>query len=107
MTPPIIQPTVGRIVWFYGVPYDEDTRKFGTRISDQQPMAAQICYVHTTDAVNLRVTDHAGRDFAVRMCPLYQGTDEAALWNINHCRWMPYQRLMAEVAGKSGSVQLT
>lgn len=57
----LIQPTIGRKVWFY--PQQED-REEGIVILDEgiftQPLAATIVYVHGESLVNLHVLDHEG-----------------------------------------------
>jgi hypothetical protein len=81
----MIEPTIGRVVWFHGAP-----RNVMTRFS-AQPMAAQIAYVWNAQCVNLRVIDHAGQAHAVTSVYLRQPGDPMPTLE-NWCEWMPYQK---------------
>lgn len=80
----MIQPTVGRVVWY---------RQVGSLELEQwseQPMAATVAFVYSDRMVNLSVTDHAGQQHAVTSVPLVQEGDPKPLGS--YCEWMPYQK---------------
>jgi hypothetical protein len=74
----MIQPTVGRVVWF---------RALG-HISDQ-PQAAIVTFVHSDGLVNLAVFDPNGERSGHTSVPLYQGEGDRPAGD--YCEWMPYQ----------------
>ena len=83
----MIAPTIGRIVWYWRLPYE------GIGLGAAQPFAAQVAFVHPSGKVNLVVTDHLGAHFAANDVPLVQegedspSTREEGGW----CEWIPYQ----------------
>lgn len=74
----IISPTVGRIVW-----YRDET------VSEGQPHAAIVTFVHDDRLVNLCVFDYDGRPYPQTSVYLAQESDEAV--PVRFCQWMPYQ----------------
>lgn len=94
----MIVPTIGRRVWYWpGAGNDH-------RVLDRtQAFDAGVVFVHDDHRVNLDVTDHTGRHFAVGNCFLYQGEDDPdpALREPpkeDFAQWMPYQRGQAAKA---------
>lgn len=93
--PTIIQPTVGRRVWYFPSEYD---RGLGTikplnsvmHADGVQPCDAGICYVHSTRMINLSVTDHNGVQHARTSVKLLQDGDEVPEGG-GYAMWMPYQ----------------
>ena len=73
----MIQPTVGRIVWYYPA-------------CDTTPRAAIIAYVHDDHMVNLAVFDTNGTPYSRISVTLVQPEDPARP-DQSYCRWMPYQ----------------
>ena len=59
-----IKPTIGRQVWFRGIPWANGA--IPVRLDANQPMAATIVYVHNDRSVNLVVIDHAGTPWPVQ-----------------------------------------
>ena len=80
----LIVPTVGRVVWF------EPGQSVLFNKRGEQPMAAQIVFVHGDRLVNLSVFDHTGQQYAVKNVPLVQ-EDDAYQSDKQHCHWMPFQ----------------
>lgn len=83
----VIPPTVGRVVWFEP---NGSEQCLNWKCLPEQPMSAQVVYVHSDDLVNLAVLDHGGAPRAIENVPLLQG-DAAAPESGWYCRWMPYQ----------------
>lgn len=75
----MIQPTVGRMVWYW--------ERKGFR--QEQPMGAIIAFVHSPEKVNLTVSRASGETFAVQAVELWQGDGPQP--QQAHCQWMPYQ----------------
>lgn len=81
-----IEPTIGRIVWYYNFrnPIDQA----------DQPLAAIVTYVHADKQhINLAVFHHTGEPYAIRRVPLIQHGDptpDSAECD-GYCTWMPYQ----------------
>lgn len=94
----LLQPTIGRQVWFRGIPWaawnpDLPTgaaQKTPVRLDANQPMAATIVYVHHDRCVNLDVTDHAGVHWPQHGVTLRQ-EGEAMHHGTSYAEWMPYQ----------------
>lgn len=82
----MIQPTVGRIVWFRPGVLDIDAEMPGGRTV---PRAAIITYVWNDRMVNLAVFSVNGNTFARTSVRLRQPEDEAD--DNMFCEWMPYQ----------------
>lgn len=87
----MIQPTVGRKVWFYL----NGMQALSTPITaySDQPMDATIVYVHSAAMVNLFVVDHAGRPHSLTSVPLLSPENEDAQrpYTGFYAAWMPYQ----------------
>lgn len=83
----IINPTVGRKVWFY--PQEEDITE-GVDYRDQ-PLDATVVYVHGISLVNLHVLDASGNAWKfenVILLPEERPYD----FPVRCAMWMPYQR---------------
>lgn len=112
MTTKVITPTVGRQVWFFGIP--SESLAYGSPPSPlrtpksfdpKQPMAATVLYAWSDRVVNLDVIDHAGQHFFVSSAELLQpGDDPALLSGSAHAEWMPYQVGQAKAAADVGTV---
>jgi len=74
----VIQPTVGRVVWYYP-----------TKEQDDQPQAALVTYVHDDRLINVGGFDHAGHPFQRTEVQLLQDDDKPEGF---HAMWMPYQK---------------
>lgn len=93
----MISPTIGRKVWFrpHGIlTVTNPTTGMPEMISERdasQPMDASVVFVHNDRCVNLAVSDHHGRLFAVTGVTLLQEGDAvpATGW---YAEWMPYQK---------------
>lgn len=81
-----IQPTVGRVVWFWPGLYDE------LKIINDQPLAAIVAHVHSEGCVNLTVFDHNGVSHGRTSVMLLQPGGPQATEGSNYCEWMPYQK---------------
>lgn len=77
----MIQPTVGRVVWFWPA---------STTGKEGQPLAATIAYVHSDTLVTLTVHDRDGETYGLAKVELWHGEGESP--NHPHCEWMPYQK---------------
>jgi hypothetical protein len=84
-SPPLIPPTVGRVVWY--TPHHQEG--FGVRLG-VQPYTAQVAYVHNDRLINLIVADHEGVSFAELRVPLLQEGDLKPAEG-RFASWMPYQ----------------
>lgn len=81
--PPIIQPTVGRVVHFY--PSIEDPLWVSGR-----PLAAIVAYVWSDSCVNLAIFDSNGVSTNRTSVYLVQPGNERPSGGF--CEWMPYQK---------------
>jgi hypothetical protein len=88
------KPTVGRVVWFH--PGLRDTERMMV-LDGQQPMRADVVFVHNDRMVNLMVTDHAGGLWPRDNVELIQEGD-AIPKSQSYCEWMPYQKGQAAKA---------
>lgn len=88
----MIQPTIGRVVWFYPAATDP-LHKPGY----DEPRAAIVTRVWSDRMVNLVVFDPDGNAHARTSVYLIQPDDPPTA--ANHCRWMPYQIGQARAAG--------
>lgn len=84
----MIEPTVGRIVWYRA-----------KLLANSPPsailqQAAIITNVHSNRCVNLTVFSHDGLCEAAWKVPLVQEGDEAP-FDESYCEWMPYQKAVA------------
>jgi len=82
-----INPTVGRIVWFY--PSQDDVEE-GIDYRDQ-PLVGQIVYVHNTQLVNLHVLDASGNAWKFEEVLLFQDRFPEG-YKGRGAEWMPYQK---------------
>lgn len=95
----IIKPSIGRKVWYWHdhktaisvAPSDENPlgHLYPKSIDPLQAMDATVIYVWGDRMVNLRITDHVGRDFIATSVTLVQPGDPTPA--SSHCRWMDYQ----------------
>lgn len=77
----MIQPTVGRVVWYY--PAGE---------AEKPPMAAIVAAVWSDTCVNLAIFDRSGRPFEKPPTSiLLLQDDNPRPSGGNFCAWMPYQ----------------
>ncbi len=76
----MIEPTVGRVVWFYP----------DTRHEDTEPQAAIISQVHSNSLINVMAIAPEGASYPVPMVPLIQEGEEVPK-DEPFCTWMPYQ----------------
>jgi hypothetical protein len=81
----MIEPTIGRIVWFHPLPTAAYPKV------DGQPHGAMIAFVKNDTTVNLTVSDYSGETYAARHVRLLQD-DEPAPVDEPYAEWMPYQR---------------
>jgi len=89
----MIQPTVGRIVWFYPPANQLPEAHPG------HPLAAIITAVWSDEMVNLAVFDGNGSSHSYTSVPLVQ--PEATAPGLPYCQWMPYQ-VKKEYGSESG-----
>lgn len=85
----MIQPTVGRVVWFY---------KYVEGQGYKGPLAGHVAYVQSDSMVNLMVIDENGCPHSEMSVPLFQ--DDFSPSRGDYCRWMPYQLGQARAAAK-------
>ena|SRR3990167_5588436 len=94
----MIQPTVGRIVWYHPSPSDPG----GVVPGDIQ--AAIIAYVWSETCINLCVFDPDGLPYS--RTSVYLQQDEGVGQSLPYATWMPYQKGQAakteELEAKSG-----
>ncbi len=84
----MIQPTVGRIVWFY--PVGREHLDF----DPGQPLAAVIAKVWSDTCVTLTVFDVHGKPHAKGKVMLWQGDGETPP-QCEYATWMPWQKSQA------------
>jgi hypothetical protein len=89
----MIDPTVGRRVWYWPSEYD---RSAGMIADGKQPCDAGIAYVHSARMVNLTVADHNGNLHARTSVTLMQEGDAPVPGA--YAQWMPYQKGQAKAA---------
>lgn len=91
----LIKPTVGRVVWLWRQPGQE------------QPNVAFIAYVHSDTMINIAYFDERGAPDRFTSMPLWHGEgDRPTVYPF--CEWMPYQKgqaakteqLLVEMHGK-------
>lgn len=76
----MINPTVGRVVWYYPV---------GSNPAVGQPHAALVAHVWSDTCVNLVVFNANGKPYNVTSALLYQEGNPKP--DSGYCEWMPYQ----------------
>jgi hypothetical protein len=91
----MIQPTIGRKVWYRPSAADK-AGNFGMAQYGDQPLDATIIAVWGDSMVNLHVIDHAGKTFTLTSTKLLQEGDEiprdADGKDVGrYAYWMPYQ----------------
>ncbi len=79
----MIQPSLGRVVWF--TPYESDTMAR----DNSGRCAALVTYVHSDRMVNLAVFDGNGNHHPKTSVKLLQEEDERP--TSGFCEWMPFQ----------------
>lgn len=94
--PPIIEPTVGRKVWFF--PNGCQFHSTPKCIREDIPMDADVVYVWGDRMVNLCVKDHIGQVHAFTSVPLVQPGDDTPEPGNAYATWMPYQVGQAKAA---------
>jgi len=86
----MIEPTVGRVVWFTPPAGSYQTDEFTDH--GAQPCAALVTYVFGRRCVNLAVFDHNGKHHAFTSVTLIQDDDPKPTTNGRYAEWMPYQK---------------
>lgn len=81
----MIQPTIGRVLWFTPASGSEKQR------DDKQPLAALVTYVWNDRMVNLAAFDQDGNSFSATSVTLLQG-DDAKPEHGYFASWMPFQK---------------
>lgn len=81
----MIQPTIGRVVW-YRPPQDAPL------YDRSQPWAAIVTYVHSDRMVNLVVFDQNGMGKSKTSVTLVQNGDAPPTGGGSYAEWMPYQK---------------
>ena len=79
----IIEPTVGRMVWFWPNGKSDINAKI-------QPYAAQIAYVHSVGMINIGYLDANGEHKNQTSVPLIQEGQDQPYFSF--CEWMPFQK---------------
>lgn len=79
----VIEPTPGRIVWYWPAPNDNIPALAG------KPLAATVAAVHDTRTVNLTVFDAYGNLHSRQSVHLVQPEDDPVF--VPYAQWMPYQ----------------
>lgn len=90
----IIQPTVGRVVYFYPPGFNAET---------DQPLAAIIAHVWSDTCVNLAIFDANGRPYPsppTSVLLVQEGNPVPT--GGNYAAWMPFQLTMAKQAAAGG-----
>lgn len=81
----MIQPSLGRVVWF--TPHDSDSMARG----NEGRCAGLVVHVHSDRCVNLAVFDANGRSHPQTSVRLLQDDDERPEAGF-YCEWMPFQK---------------
>lgn len=83
----MIQPTIGRVVWYHPRPGE-----IGLAVNDgSTPCAAIVAYVWNDRMVNLTVCDHNGQAQSRTSVRLLQD-GEPPMPGTAYCEWMPFQK---------------
>ncbi len=93
----LITPTVGRVLHFYPGPFPDPRMA----IFGDQPMRADLCFVHNDNLVNVIVNDHAGTAFPMQKVQLVQDGEPNP--GREHVIWMPYQVGQAKALASAGT----
>lgn len=107
----MIQPTPGRIVWYYpdssdkGGGNEPPMKVLSAPAGGDMPLTAQIVAVHGDRMVNLVVFDAVGFHFRRLSVQLLQ--DDDAVPGSRHATWMPYQKGQAANAIASSAIPIT
>jgi len=98
----MIEPTVGRIVWYHPGFLPAGQGAHPDEILPYSLAAAIICYVHSRTCVNLSVFDANGVPHSRCSVRLVQDkSSETPLASGEaYCEWMPYQRGQSNVQEK-------
>ena len=94
----MIQPTVGRRVWYWPSAFDRQQNSSNSQMDyydPKQPCDAGIAFVHGDRMVNLTVADHNGKLHARCSVPLVQEGDVTPAEGSAFAQWMPYQNQQA------------
>jgi hypothetical protein len=98
-----IQPTVGRVVWFF--PHEtDDLHRFGS-VQDKEPLAAHVAKVWNDTLVNLMVIDPDGNPTnrtSVYLVPSDHPSDAPAPAS-SYATWMPFQKGQAKAQEAAAS----
>lgn len=91
----MIDPTIGRKVWYWPNGAEETTV-----YRDDQALDASVCFVHeATDdwrRINVSVIDHAGTLHGRQHVALVQEGEPKPDAGTPYCEWMPFQRGQAK-----------
>jgi hypothetical protein len=88
----MIEPTVGRVAWYWPDAYDMDRDGMVvSREADPQPLCAWVVFVHSARMVNLAVFDHNGVFFTRSSVTLLQDGDPIPS-DGRYAEWMPDQK---------------
>lgn len=87
----MIQPTIGRVVWFH--PAKEADEPF-----KEQPFAALIAHVLSDRLINVGYFDQNGNAYAAQNVTLLQEDDDVASDTGHFAMWMPFQISQAKKA---------
>jgi len=79
----MIQPTIGRIVWFQPAKKEDEPLR-------DQPFAAQVAYVHDDGTINIGYLNENGENGSAIRVPLLQEGDDTLAGGY-FTIWMPYQ----------------
>lgn len=80
----MIQPTVGRVVWYHAA--------LALRDPNGQPLAALVAKVIDDRTINLGGFNADGTPFSAQHVTLLQDGDELAQPDGPYAEWMPYQK---------------
>lgn len=83
MSPPLIRPTIGRVVLVFNRPGN---------LRPLSPEAALIAYVHNDSLINVGGFSHEGSTFNLTSLPLDNGDGKQFAAGVTHAEWMPYQK---------------
>jgi hypothetical protein len=85
----MIQPTIGRVVWYHPSTGDPDLAKF-SQAHEGKPFAAIVAHVWSDTCVNLCVIDPNGQTLGRTSVFLWQGDTDRP--SNTYAEWMPYQK---------------